>query len=307
MGPVISIIIPVFNGGKYIERSIKSALDQTFSDIEIIVVNDGSTDGTLNIVRSLAEKDFRIKVLDQPNGGVNAARWAGIQASIGQWICFLDADDTLPRNAIEQYLKAADSDCDIVVSGIDIDTDLQKGEYILKIQEMMVRPELWGKIFAKNLIAKNMPILDKEIVMGEDFLINLVLALNSERIRTYPKLLYDINLMNPNSVTKTFKRTFQYEIKYFSLFEDLFLSHCKVFPQYELIQERAYKSRADGFKRIVLDGNRIDIQSPHWKNFKQHFATRQSTLAPSERLLFKLDRFPSLYRFIMKVHLSYNK
>ncbi len=91
----ISVIIPVYNKHKYIETSLRSVLEQSFCDLEVIAVNDGSTDESLAILNQMAEADQRVRVIDIPNGGVSNARNVGLACAKGQWIQFLDADDLL--------------------------------------------------------------------------------------------------------------------------------------------------------------------------------------------------------------------
>ena len=93
--PEISVIIPVYNKHKYIESSLRSVLEQSFRDLEVIAVNDGSTDESLTVLNQMAEADQRVRVIDIPNGGVSHARNVGLSHARGQWIQFLDADDLL--------------------------------------------------------------------------------------------------------------------------------------------------------------------------------------------------------------------
>ncbi len=91
--PKVTIVIPAYNAEKYIAQTIDSVLCQSYSDWELVVVDDGSKDSTLVIVKSLAEKDWRIKVVSSKNGGVSLARNLGIERSSGEFLAFLDADD----------------------------------------------------------------------------------------------------------------------------------------------------------------------------------------------------------------------
>lgn len=96
----VSIIIPAYNASKYIKRCIASLLNQTYKNIEIIVVNDGSTDNTLEMA-----KQFDITVLDKENGGVSSARNMGLKIATGDYICFVDADDYVEKNYIESVIN----------------------------------------------------------------------------------------------------------------------------------------------------------------------------------------------------------
>ena len=90
---LVSIIVPIYNVGEYVEDCIKSLMNQTYGNIEIILVNDGSKDDSLSICREYEKIDSRIIVIDQVNQGVSVARNAGIDISKGEWICFVDGDD----------------------------------------------------------------------------------------------------------------------------------------------------------------------------------------------------------------------
>ena len=113
--PLISVIVPVYNSERSLEYSIKSLIEQTFDNIQIILVNDGSTDNSLELCRQLAEKDSRILVIDKKNGGVSSARNAGLDKSDGEYITFLDADDyACPTMLEHMYNEILKNNADIV-------------------------------------------------------------------------------------------------------------------------------------------------------------------------------------------------
>ncbi len=112
--PKVSIVIPVYNIENYVRRAIESACNQDYRDIEIIVINDGSTDGSLAVIDELAAKDSRIRVFSQENGGPDQARNRGLMEAKGEWIWFLDGDDYLMEDAVTRMLEASDG-CDMVV------------------------------------------------------------------------------------------------------------------------------------------------------------------------------------------------
>lgn len=91
----ISVIIPVYNAEKYLAETLDSVLNQTFTDFEVIAVNDGSTDNSLNILNEYGNKDSRIKIFSNSNSGVSTARNTGIEKASGEYICFIDADDLI--------------------------------------------------------------------------------------------------------------------------------------------------------------------------------------------------------------------
>ena len=101
MQPKISVIIPVYNVEKYLRECLDSIVNQTFKDIEIICVDDGSTDKSLEILREYEQKDKRIIVISQPNKGVSTARNIGMQQATGKYMMFVDSDDYITQNACE--------------------------------------------------------------------------------------------------------------------------------------------------------------------------------------------------------------
>lgn len=103
---LVSVVVPAFNASAYIERTLSSAMRQTYTALEIIVVNDGSTDHTAKLIEQMAMSDSRIRLLSTSNRGVAAARNTGIEASSGQFVAFLDADDLWHRTKIEKQVNA---------------------------------------------------------------------------------------------------------------------------------------------------------------------------------------------------------
>src|ERR1700752_3531385 len=104
--PLVSVIIPVYNGEKYIEQTIRSVLDQTLQDFEIIILNDGSTDSSAEIIKRLQEEDNRIIYIPKPNTGVSDTRNIGISKASGKYLAFLDADDVWTPVNLEKKIIA---------------------------------------------------------------------------------------------------------------------------------------------------------------------------------------------------------
>ncbi|MBV9759865.1 MAG: glycosyltransferase [Acidobacteriaceae bacterium] len=118
MAPLFSVIIPVFNGGAYLDRTIASVLGQTFSDFELILVDDGSTDGAVDRARSI--QDARLSILAQPNTGAPSALNRGIAAARGEYIAFLDSDDLWTPDKLERHRESfvAHPEADLTFSGL---------------------------------------------------------------------------------------------------------------------------------------------------------------------------------------------
>lgn len=117
--PKVSVIIPVYNVEAYLDECMESIVNQTFRDIEIILVDDGSTDGSLELCRSYAQKDDRVRVFHQKNAGASSVRNVGIQNSRADWVMFVDGDDWMELDAIQTlYQKAMQGDYEMVVASI---------------------------------------------------------------------------------------------------------------------------------------------------------------------------------------------
>lgn len=188
----ISVIIPVYNVEDYVSSCIRSVKNQTLSDIEIICVDDGSTDDSLNILREFEETDDRIHVFSQKNSGVSSARNLGISKSSGEYIIFVDGDDYIEEDLCEYvYSLITKKEADIVVFGGDIisedtDDDYLKGanDYFtnnLNVDDAIVvndsinallkykgsYPLVWNKIYKRDLVI-NSGGFDTELKLGED-------------------------------------------------------------------------------------------------------------------------------------------
>jgi len=114
---MISVVMPAYNAADFIGEAIQSILDQTYTDYEFIIVDDGSTDGTAAIIQSYAERDPRIRLIKNPHGGVCEARNTAIRQASGDWIVLMDADDIARPNRIERLVQAAEADPEVVVWG----------------------------------------------------------------------------------------------------------------------------------------------------------------------------------------------
>ena len=160
--PKVSIIVPVYNVENYIEKCLKSLINQTLDDIEIIIVNDGSEDGSETIIKQYLEKyGDKIKYLIKENGGLSDARNYGMKYATGEYIAFLDSDDYVDITIYEKmYNKAIQNDCDFVECDFIWQYDKKERKdngYIYKDKhEMLVNARVvaWNKLIKKSLIDK---------------------------------------------------------------------------------------------------------------------------------------------------------
>lgn len=192
----ISVCLPFYNIEPYIRRCLDSVLENTYQNLEVICVNDGSTDGTSSLLHEYAEKDSRVIVIDQENGGVVSARNAAISVATGDFISFIDGDDWIHRQFYEVLMSIqAKSDADAVICSYrkigeyTMDTELNVDEvaYAYAKEEWMLKDahaltHVWGRLYKSDLIPKRR--VDSDIAMGEDTVLNLLFLLEKNK----PKL-----------------------------------------------------------------------------------------------------------------------
>lgn len=189
--PLVSIIVPVYNGEKTIERCLRSIQNQSYSNIEIIVVNDGSTDHTKRVIEKYAAADSRFRYIEKPNSGVSDSRNAGMKEARGEYFQFVDGDDWLVKQATEEFVKMAVAfECDMVISdyyrvrGRKIFTkgQIDAGPVITRMKYaecMMGAPAnfyygvLWNKFFKADIIRRFGLFCSPELDWCEDFRFNL--------------------------------------------------------------------------------------------------------------------------------------
>lgn len=153
MDPIISIIVPIYNVGKYLPRCIESILNQTFNNFELILVNDGSTDNSGVVCDDYEKKDTRIKIVHKSNGGVSSARNAGLYVAKGEYIGFVDPDDYIDKNMYEKlYRLCIDNNSDIAICRFnrEINGKIQNKESTEEIIELN-NMEAMNELFKGNL------------------------------------------------------------------------------------------------------------------------------------------------------------
>ncbi|HEY9667110.1 MAG TPA: glycosyltransferase [Coleofasciculaceae cyanobacterium] len=148
--PLISVIIPVYNGEKTIKETINSVLNQTFSDLEIIVVNDGSQDSTLTTISSI--QDSRVKVFSYANAGISASRNRGFAHASGEFISFLDADDLWTPDKLEAQLKALQDNPQASVAYSWVDYINESGEFFRVGNHLTLTGDVYKKLLVHNLL-----------------------------------------------------------------------------------------------------------------------------------------------------------
>lgn len=234
---LVSIIVPVYNVEKYLERCIDSLVNQTLKDIEIILVDDGSTDSSGRICDEYAKKDKRIKVIHKENGGVSSARNKGIEKSKGKYIMFCDSDDWIEHNMLEiLYDNIEKKKTDIIFSGfygdLYIDNNLYKSVsegisfdinsnivgfnklfiYIFNTSRTALQSP-WAKLFKTEIIKKNNILFKTNMICYEDFEFNLRYLTYCNSFTYLKDIMYHyVNNYGESSLSRRNKNNLVYEI-----------------------------------------------------------------------------------------------
>ena len=194
--PLVSVIVPIYNIEKLLKRCIDSIVNQTYKNLEIILINDGSTDKSLDICKEYKKKDNRIVLIDQKNMGVAATRNKGLQSANGEFICFIDSDDYIDKTLVEEYvtnIKDSDlliSDYFVVEDGkyksnvFPLSTIINTKEGIRNVQASLLSNKikhqdtklysgcgfsfLWNKLLKNEIIKKNSIKFPDKVTMSED-------------------------------------------------------------------------------------------------------------------------------------------
>lgn len=198
----ISVIIPVYNIDQYLDKCLSSIISQTLKEIEIIVVNDGSHDNSIGVIRSYESKDERITVIDKINDGVVAARRSGLAVACGEYIHYLDGDDYMEPNSYELlYKKAVASMADMVMFEFNkvrgnlaqfdiVDNDMSGQEFIHYSLRKKVYFSL-GTHIHKRALYENPIIYYNDLTIGEDFITTQQLAHYSKKVSFLHLPLYN--------------------------------------------------------------------------------------------------------------------
>lgn len=216
----LSVIITAYNVESYIEECVKSVCNQTYRNLEIIIVDDGSTDQSGTICENFAKEDERITVIHRPNGGVSLARNIGLAASSGEYIAFVDGDDYLDTSMYESLVSCIEQySSQMAVCSFYFTYGakkkkykkcMQDGEYVPTeyLQAWMKTPfdyyysVVWNKIFRLDVMKENKLWFDETLIVMEDLKLTLELLSHITSIAVCAKALYCYRKNNPQAVTR---------------------------------------------------------------------------------------------------------
>lgn len=290
--PLVSVIIPVYNGEKFIATTLRSVIHQSYSNWEIIIINDGSTDNTLNIVSDL--KDPRIKIISQNNSGVSASRNAGIGSANGNYLAFLDADDFWHKNNLEKKISFLENnpDIDFVFSDMnnaDENLNVTGPAPIGKDKNILEDLLLWnGEVIpgpSSNVVARK-KCFDSGIrfdprlttIADQHFTVQMAFGFTGKRI---PEVLWDYRIL-PGSMSRS-----------------LAVMEKDALQVYSIYAEKNY-FRSPIFKRKCFSNMYLILAASFWKDgknkkkgfkyiFKALLVSPFHTIMKLFRKIFRLD------------------
>lgn len=220
----VSVIIPVYNVETYVERCIDSIINQTYQELEILIINDGSKDSSGVICDKKAQQDGRIRVIHQKNQGVSVARNRGIEESTGKWLCFVDGDDYAEKDMVQMLVENADEETDLIISDFYVaSTKHRKYSQFVpgKTDAFFSKTELfehsmiksdsqqvtcigtpWAKLYHTNLIRKNNLSFQVGLKRNQDMIFNLYAFEKANSVRYLPVALYNYVVWENSAVHK---------------------------------------------------------------------------------------------------------
>jgi len=287
----VSVIIPMYCAEKYIADLLEDLLEQTYDNLEIIVVNDGSPDNSQEIVDKYAEKDKRIKRIVGQNEGVSVARNIGLQFATGEYVRFLDADDRIPKDSIKQLVEPMiqNNEVDIVFGGFKTipDRQLYNGE---QCEDSVISPKdllgdflkhmrtfyygvVWNKLYKKEIIDFYNIQFERGITWCEDYLFNVEYYkhINTGFVLTLNKYIYDY-IQRAEGITGSLKQNGESD---FIFIETLRYERTKeLFEQYGLEERYERELRYLDYKHKITNLTRKTKNM----NIKQRYLEFKSLL-----------------------------
>lgn len=300
--PLVSIIVPVYNVEQYLRECLDSLCKQTYKNLEIICIDDGSTDGSSSILREYAEKDERFVVITQSNAGQAAARNAGLKIASGEWIASVDSDDYVDISLIEKCIQHADSDIDVISFCAryfsDIDNITLRGSWLekpfsgkMKITETLI-PKLlsyfWDKLWRRDLIEKSGCYFPEGLIFEDICFSRRVLSL-ADNVYFLQEKLYHYRKRNGSTMDTVYKLNDSRILHYPEICEI-----CLSFWHKHNIRKRFNCDGPSYLELNILDHCSRNIRQWAAKEFQYQAWSRMCALVDKFGLESRLPEFPDL-------------
>lgn len=313
MDKLVSIIIPVYNRESFLEKLLESLINQTYQNIEIILVDDGSSDSSTKIISDYISIDNRIKLISQQNAGAPAARNAGLDISKGDFVCFFDSDDIMYHTAIEEMLLVANSN-DIVIG--DVRVVNESGRELRKVNYQNTSEEFnqffvlalpGNKMIKKDFIDK-FDIKFRNVKIGQDLLFYLELLGRKPKVEFCESITMDY-LEHENSISKSYDSRILDIINVFNIIENEYRM-LGIYSEYEeaLMYLKVNNIATQIFKCPFIKENQTEILSTLVKEIREvsllnkYILKNKKTLVKC--LLIKQNQLLKLYLSYLKTRVS---
>ena len=320
---MVSIIVPAYNCIESLECCVGSIRQQTYTNFELMLVDDGSTDGSGELCDKLAAEDTRIRVIHKPNGGVSSARNAGIDAATGGYITFCDSDDYLEPDYLEALIQAAESnpDCGHIWCCFQTVTGYQKENaapnytsaksllcYTLQdymsLHEMWLDAEPWNKLYRTDIVQTAKIRFPEDLSLGEDWLFNLAYidASANEKIVVVTKPLYNYMRGNDESLDSKYRKDL---LDIYRRLNDTCLSYLRKWKLPTEQIEKFYNSRFYLYEKVLRNTMRAPDKTKREKmkwnstlmqsdEFKASLQTRKCFIHPLYLFAYRSGNFSNV-------------
>lgn len=294
----ISIIIPVYNAEKYLEKCIISIVKQNYNNWELLLIDDGSTDNSSSICKQFISNDKRIKYIRQSNKGVSIARNTGLTHASGEWIMFVDADDQIKVDTlskIKNFMKGYDI---IRFEAIDSFGKIMKlpscnaQEYLLKVIQRNTSLAIWGGLYKKSLFIENNITFDPELKYGEDWIVLIQLLKQSKQIYLLKEALYKYNNYNSNSFSNTM--SYEKQLNLILCFKKIQECCNGKIPENKLI-----------YTEHIIQFGILGTILKESKRFKEHYKEINNLLPIKFHQIIKDKKLPIKFKVILLISSNY--
>lgn len=323
MKELVSIIVPIYNCEKNIEKLIKTIVNQTYKNIEIILINDGSNDKSIKKCLKFKEIDDRIIIIDKPNEGVSKTRNYGIKIATGEYIMFVDADDLLPIDAVEKLYLESNS-YSWIVGNYKIINQNKVGKmksfasnnidffrykilnkyYDNKQEDSGNLRTVWGKLYKRNIIIENNVWFDEKIKLFEDGIFNLNYLDFCENVKLIDNIVYFYKIEEQSAIHKYYKDFYTQDKLRIEFLENKFKNNDKY---KEVISLIVFEFFLDYLKNIYKSENKVRLKNLMKKQliyFNYFNNIKIKYLSSRQRIVYILLRL-KLFTILEKLFLYY--
>lgn len=332
--PLVSVIVPIYNVEQYLEQCIISIVHQTYKNLEIILVNDGSPDNSLEICNKWSSKDQRIKVIDKENGGLSDARNAGLREATGEYVSFVDSDDWISINMIEDTVRAIlKNNADLVVfnyvnayesgymekSSKETSTIILNKEEYLKytLEDKIITSHVWRRLYKKSLLTNDIFPKGKTF---EDIYVSVPIANNCKKIILMNENYYFYRINNEGIVRTV---TIDNCRNHFDALKKRYDDICIIYPELKSVAAVNFRNRlvtavwpklynmenCDGKKQLQIEIKSAlrEIPFEKFQSLKELILTLEVFIGKPLRVLRDVFYKNGFIKYILKLFLRYPK